>query len=181
MTTVAALAADGRVFMAADSCTNVYERPIVGGAHKIRRVPAGVGSALLGFCGDGGLADTVAADLKLDAEPSESDEDRQSWASAVARAVTDLAVGAGFIEDGRLSGTLLLAWRGYLWTLSHAHAIPIPDGVAAIGSGEGPAMGALDVLRELPTVSPAAAVRRAVEIACARDRYSMPPLHSDST
>lgn len=62
MTTIAAVAAKGRVWMAADGCTNVYDRPIIDGAKKIRRLTtADRTELLLATCGDGALADWSAA------------------------------------------------------------------------------------------------------------------------
>lgn len=173
MTTVVAYGDGETVWMAADSCTNVYERPIVGSATKILRLDAGDDEVLLGLAGAGGLA-TVMPLLKLPFTP-EDDGVPQAWANEVALAITALAVEHGLVEDGQMDGHLLLGWRGLLWTIVHAMAIPHPDGFAALGSGEGPAIGALDALR-ICDVEPAEAVRLAAEIACRRDRYSMPPI-----
>jgi ATP-dependent protease HslVU (ClpYQ) peptidase subunit len=178
MTTVAALALDGEVYMAADSCTNVYERQIIDGARKIRRLPVGNYEALMGVCGSGGLADLVAYRLELDDSPGDHPGDVDRWAATVAQAVTELAVEAGLTEGGHLDGHLLLGFRGRLWTIVHSQAIPIPDGVAALGSGEGPAMGVLDTL--LGEVPPSEAVHRAVQVACNRDRNSRPPIYVEA-
>lgn len=181
MTTVAALAVGGSVYMAADSVTNVYDRPIVGAVQKIRRVPIGQdgvrGECLIAVCGDGGLADMVSDLLTIDSWPGVG-EDPQRWAASVSRACTELAVQYGFVEQGRLDGTLLLGWNGTLWTMPHGQAIRHPDGVAALGSGEGPAIGALDALRH--TAGPAEAVTRAVHIAIERDKHSMAPVQSET-
>lgn len=182
MTTVAALAVDGTVWMAADSCTNVYDRPIIGAARKLRAFTvAGTRGErlLLGFAGDGGIPDLLEATW-LPADPPSTEHDQHSWVAEHSREITRLAVEAGFVQDGRLDAGILLGWRGRLWSLCHAQAVPIPDGIAAIGSGEGPAMGALDVLRSLD-VTPGEAVVRAVTLACARDRYSEPPVYVEST
>lgn len=177
MTTVAAWATNGAVYMGADTCTNVYERPIIGGARKIRRVSTGTGEALLGFCGSGGLPDVIAAHHRIEAEPApDADDDNvHSWAHAIASAISDVARDAGLVDDGKLSGSVLLGWGGRLWTLTHHMAIPHPDGIAALGSGEGPAIGALDILTELD-VAPADAVRQAVLVGIHRDRYSEAPV-----
>lgn len=173
MTTVVAYGDGETVWMAADSATNVYGRPVVGGATKILRLDAGDDEVLLGLAGAGGLA-TVMPRLKLPFSPDESDVP-QAWANEVALAITALAVEHGLVEGGQLDGHMLLGWHGLLWTIIHAMAIPHPDGCAALGSGEGPAIGALDALR-ICDVDPAEAVRLAAEIACRRDRYSMPPI-----
>lgn len=177
MTTVAAVAKNGAVYMAADSCTNVYERPIVGGATKILRLTPEI---LLGVSGYAGLIGLYAADLPgaLPPPPGE-EEDPQPWAHKVATVASQLAVTVGLVENGRLDGSLLLGRAGRVWTLVHATAIPHADGVAAIGSGEGPAIGALDALLARK-VNPLAAVREAVQIACSRDRYSEPPIQAET-
>lgn len=174
MTTVVAAAVDGTVHMAADTMTNVYDRPVPDGARKILRLPAGDGEVLIGVTGSGGLIGVVETLLKIDGEPG-PDEDPQRWAFTVARAVTELATDAGLLEDGTLDGSLLLGWNGHLWTLVHAMAVPHRDGRAALGSGEGPAIGALDALldRDVP---PETAVVDAVHIGCKRDRYSGLPI-----
>ncbi|MFG1872133.1 hypothetical protein [Micromonospora arborensis] len=174
MTTVVAAAVNGTVYMAADTMTNIYERPVPDGAKKIVRLPAGDGEVLLAVTGAGGLIGVAEALLKIDGEPK-PDEDPQQWAFTVARAVTELATENGLIEGGQLDGSLLLGWNGRLWTLVHAMAVPHKDGRAALGSGEGPAIGALDALldRDVP---PATAVAHAAGVGCKRDRYSGLPL-----
>ncbi|MEU1761285.1 hypothetical protein [Micromonospora sp. NPDC005652] len=173
MTTVVAYGDGKTVWMAADTATNVYERPIVGGATKILRLDAGDNEVLLGMAGAGGLASVLpSASLPMSPEDGESP---QGWANAVALTLTQAAVEHGLVEDGKLDGIMLLGWNGLLWTITHAMAIPHPDGCAALGSGEGPAIGALDAFL-LRGEDPAVAVRLAAEIACRRDRYSMPPV-----
>lgn len=175
MTTVAACVRNGTIYMAADTCTNVYDRPIVNGARKIQRHRAGDDEVLIAFAGAGGLPGVVAANLVIDGVP-EAGEDPQSWASAAAVAITQVAVEAGLTESGKLDATLLLAWGGQLWTVTHAMAIPHPDGIAALGSGEGPAIGALDVLLRHGINGPQDAVIEAVQVAINRDRYSEGPI-----
>lgn len=174
MTTVVACTQAGSVFMAADSMINVYDRPIVGSVKKIARIAAGDGEALIGMSGAGGLPGTIAAGFKLPDVPG-PDDDPHPWAHAVAVAVTQLAMETGLVEDGKLDGSVLLGWRGQLWTIGHAVAVGHPDGRAAIGSGEGPAIGALDVLLNRG-VLPAVAVVEAAHVACQRCRFSSPPL-----
>lgn len=170
MTTLAAVARYGVVHMASDSMTNVYDRPILG-VPKIVRLPAGPDAEMLiGVCGDGAMIELLRSDLKVDGAPRPG-EGLQPWATAVARAATDLAVSAVLVEDGRMSGSLVLGFAGQLWTIVHGQAVPHRDGVAAIGSGEGPAIGAMDALLGRG-VDPVEAVVTAVQIAIARDRYS---------
>lgn len=173
MTTLAAIAKDGQVWMAADSMTTVYDRPIPNAARKIRRLPVGHAEALIGVCGDGGLADLLTTRVTL---PSlEGMGDLQIWAAHVAYVVTDRAIEAGLTEDGRVDGHFLLGHAGQLWTLIHAQAIPHPDGIAALGSGEALAIGAIDALEA--SNDPVQTLGRALQIACHRDRYSAGPVY----
>ena len=175
MTTVVAAAVDGKVFMAADSATNVYERPVIGGIRKLLRLKAGaLGEVLLGVAGAGGLPGCIQASLRIDSVPLE-DEDVDDWAHAIACAITEIATEAGLMEDGSISGSVLLGWNGRIWTLGHSCACAHPEGRAAIGSGEGPAMGALDVLLE-GAAEPAYAVVRAVEAGIRLARFSEGPI-----
>ncbi|MFI7608802.1 hypothetical protein ACIBTV_27330 [Micromonospora sp. NPDC049366] len=176
MTTVVAAAVNGTVYMAADSATNVYERPIIGGIRKLLRMPAGEGGeVLIGVCGSGGLPGCIAASLKIDGVPQPG-EDVNAWAHAVACAISEIASQAGLVDDGKMDGGVLLGWDGRLWSIGHSTACAHPDGRAALGSGEGPAMGALDALLDETEWHPESAVRRAATIACRRDRYSEPPV-----
>lgn len=178
MTTIAALAVDDLTVVGADSLTNVYDRPIPA-ARKIRRLTcAKGGDLLLAFCGAGALCDLIEAKLGVDALPTR-DEDPQPWAAAIAWAVSDLAFDARLTDGGQMDGSILLAAVGHLWTLSNYGAIYHPDGVAALGSGEGPAIGALDVLRQTPGLEPREAVERAVRIGIGRDKNSGLPVQME--
>jgi ATP-dependent protease HslVU (ClpYQ) peptidase subunit len=177
MTTIVGYTAGGNVYMAADTCTNVYDRPILSGAQKLHRVKAGLDSeVLLGICGDAGLAGEIPASLKIDAVPDGTDADVQAWAHAIAKAITEIAVAAGLVDSGKMDSHLLLGWGGRIWTISHMMAIPHPDGVASIGSGEGPAIGALDALVLARWEDPRRMVEAAARIGIARDRYSAWPV-----
>lgn len=169
--------------MAADTCTNIYERPMPNAAKKILSLPAGDDQILLGICGDGGLVGELAANLKVDGAPSADAtiENVQAWAHAVAKAITQIATEAGMVENGKLDSHLLLGWRGKLWTLTHMMAIPHPDGIGAIGSGEGPAIGALDAFVSMAADGaieddPGKFVSLAAKIGVSRDRYSAEPV-----
>lgn len=176
MTTVAALARDGHVVMAADSLINVYERPIPGGARKIRRIKVGDGEILVAASGNSGLMAVAGSLLHVDAEPAEG-ADPQPWAEAIAVAATQLAMDQSLLDHGTMDGCLLLGWRGRLWTISHATAIPHDDGIAALGSGEGMAIGAIDaLLAACPDMPPQQVVARAVDIAIKRDKHSDLPI-----
>lgn len=179
MTTIAALAVDGRIVMGADTCTNVYDRPLAGAARKIRRIRgAWQGEILIAITGAGALADLLGDRLTFEKVP-ENDDDLQPWASGLARTCTDIARDAGLVDQGQMDGSVLLAAAGRLWTMSNHHAIPHLDGVAALGSGEGPAIGALDALRHTDrdlAGNLAHIVRAAVEIGIDRDKHSAGPI-----
>ncbi|MFG3710903.1 hypothetical protein [Micromonospora sp. NPDC047730] len=173
MTTVVAAAVDGKVFMAADSCLTLYNRPVVGLGMKILRLDAGDDEVLLGLSGHWGLSGFLSK-LKLPVAPDES-ESYQAWAHELAGVITKAAVEAGIVDDGQMDNHLLLGWNGLLWTLHHHTALAHLDGRAAIGSGEAVALGALDAFlaTDVPT---AAAVAGAADIACRRDIYSQGPV-----
>lgn len=171
MTTVVAIARDGVVHMAGDTMTNVYERPIYGVPKIIRgALPDDAGSVLLAFAGDGALPALLARKLLINDAPTI--EARQSWASVVAELTTNIALAAGLSDDGRVTSSVLLGWNGYLWTLIHHQAVPHADGVAAIGSGEGPAIGCVDYGLSIGVDDLEALARSAVAIGIQRDRYS---------
>lgn len=175
MTTVAAIARRGTVHMASDSMANIWDRPIISGVPKIHRHPAaGGGAVLLGCSGDAGLGTLIRSGLKLDAAPA-GDDDGQGFADAVALAVTELARDAGLLENGRMSATALLGWHGHLWTISHAVAVRHLDGIAAIGSGEGPAMGAMHALLDT-SLTDEQIVRAAVRVGITLDKHSDSPI-----
>lgn len=178
MTTCVAVARDGRVVMGADRATNVYDRPIIG-ITKIRRHAAKHGgdraAFLLGYAGDGALPAIVESGLTVDDVPPADATwpERDAWASALACAITELALESRITNnDGRLDGNLLLGHDGHLWTVTHMQAIPHHDGRAAVGSGEGLALGALDAALTLGETDLEAIIELAVRIGCHRDRYS---------
>ena len=174
MTTVAALARDGHVWMAADSLTTVYDRPVTS-MRKIRRYPARTGEALVGISGTGAIAAVLDADLKLAEVPEY--EDLDDWGNDVARKASAICTSSGVAEEGQMAGLLLLGYQGRLWSVTHCYAIAHPDGVAAVGSGEGPAIGAIDTLLAVcPDMPPSEVVARAVQAAILRDRHSGEPV-----
>lgn len=180
-TIVAAVDADtGRVHIAGDSLTNVYERPIPGGVRKLARVPFGDGSsggAVLAASGDTALNQIITHDLVIPAgPPGPSEAELERWAHGVATECTRLAVAAGIVEDGKMEGAMLLCAAGTIWTIYHGAALRHPDGRAALGSGEGPAIGALDVILDQQFVSVEVAVQMACKAGIARDRHSGEPI-----
>jgi ATP-dependent protease HslVU (ClpYQ) peptidase subunit len=177
MTTVLAVARDGVVYMAADSTTVIYDRPLAGAARKITRLAAGDSEVLVGLCGDMGLDGIVKYQMQV-AQPPQPGEDPGRWAYSFAAGITELAVGAGLVEDGRLDGNLILGWGGHVWTISHANCAAHPDGIAAIGSGQGVAIGAVDALLS-HNVDPDVAVWAALRIAIRRDIASDGPIQTE--
>ena len=180
-TIVAAVDDEGRVHLAADTLTNVYERPIVAGARKLIRVgfrDGTGGDAVIGCVGDGALPHVMRAQLHIPVGPGGDPAAVQDWAHQVASDATALATAAGLMQDGRVAGTLLLAAAGRLWTMIHGAALLHPDGRAALGSGEGPAIGALDALIDLG-LHPGEAVVRACAHGIHRDKHSGAPIQAE--
>ena len=167
MTTVVAVAQGHEVWMAADTMTNIYDRPVYT-ARKIRRITTDSGDILLGISGDGALADMIEHRVEY---PVLTDKHFDAWATEIAIAISKQGVAEGLADDGRLGGNLILGVQGRLWTLVHMQAVAHDDGMAAIGTGEGPAIGALEILLKLGE-KPEFAVQQACEIGIARDRYS---------
>jgi ATP-dependent protease HslVU (ClpYQ) peptidase subunit len=159
--------------MAADSMVTVYDRPVLGSARKIRRYQLGDGSeVLVGISGDGAVATVLDADLQLaDIDPHPDDLDR--WANEVTRKASAICVASGVSEQGHMDAMLIIGYAGRLWSATHCYAIPHPDGIAAVGSGEGPAIGAMDALLACcPDMPPSQVVARAVSVAIERDKHS---------
>lgn len=159
--------------MGADRATNVYDRPVLG-ANKVHKHRAkDGGQLLLGYAGSGALPSVVAADLTIEATPADDDDASQLWADAIARAITEVAASARLLNDeGMLDATLLLGHRDRLWTVTHMQAIRHADGLAAVGSGEGIALGAVHAGLALGETDVSKLVHLAVTIGCVLDRYS---------
>lgn len=172
MTTVIAVRRGDEVVMAADSMTNVYDRPVYSAVKIHRMKTEGGGRVLIGVAGDAAFNSFASIAPTLPAQ--EADETTQEWATGIAAAITHFAFEHRLTnEDGRLDGTLILASRDGIWTITHAHAIHHPDDIAAIGSGEGPAIGALTTALEFGVFrSLAAAAEHAVEIAIRFDKHT---------
>ncbi len=175
MTTVAAIARNGAVHMAADCQTNVYDRPVSCGVPKIVRLWLDGEEVLIGFSGDGAMPGLIAAELPAAVKRPQPGTSPDSWATTVARAITTIAAANGCTCEGRMDSHMILAWRGSVWSINHMMAVTHSDGIAAIGSGEGPAMGAMDAFLA-SNVHPAHAVRQALHVAVSRDRYSGLPI-----
>lgn len=183
MTTVVALARPEGVWMSADTGTNVFDRPIIGTARKIRplRDAAGRTVALVGVSGTAGTVSVIRA--LFGAEPVEAlgGQDPDDWAFDIASKVTQAMLEAGIVDKdtGQIEGALLLGVPGYMWTLDHSMAIRSPDGVGAVGSGEAVAVGALDALLQHAKAPPEQAVRLAAALAVVRDQWSRLPLQHE--
>ena len=168
MTTVVGYARAGAVAIASDTAMSLGNRPILG-SKKLFRLGAGSSEVLLGFCGAGAGGTLLRKgwpDLGLSA-PSKTDAaSLQDFAEDVAIAVTKLYVDAGIVEDGRMDGNLLLAFRGGLWTVSHHQAMFHEDGMASIGTGDDLALGALIAMLKLKGYSDTAPIEDLVRISC---------------
>ena len=159
MTTVAALIRDGVVHMAADSQTNIYDRPVYG-AQKIVRLTAGGESLLLGVAGDGAMSDLLTHDWTPPEVPA---DDLGPWLHDVAFTITDLCMQRNVgIDDGRLTSSVLIGYRGQLWHLTHHQVIAPGMNCAAIGRGEEPAMATMLALQEHTALSPDTILTQAI-------------------
>lgn len=141
MTTVAALAYGGDVWMVGDTATTLRGNRLAGSLRKVLQFSVGDDtSALLGVSGDGALAHLAQRVLADVAAPG---RDVDAWAHRIASVLTLVAVRNGLVDDGRIAGTMLLGYAGKLWALTHHQALPIPDGYTAVGSGGDIALGVL--------------------------------------
>lgn len=184
MTTVVALARADGVWMSADTGTNVYDRPVTG-VEKIRRLydVDGHPVALAGVAGSGGALHILREVFEAERIVAlGANDDPEVWSYEIAARLTRAMVEAGLVdqETGLMDATVLLAVPGHVWTIEHHMAIRSPDGRGAIGSGEGPATGALDALLESVALEPGEVVRRAIRIAVCRDRWSLGPLQHEA-
>jgi ATP-dependent protease HslVU (ClpYQ) peptidase subunit len=179
LTVVAALADGQRVVMAADTASN-YAGTQIQGARKIRRVefPTGGGGMLVAGSGSGAIF-AVLAGLDVEAMPPTGDSAAvwDAWAERVASTFTNRLTTMTppllrSTEGGgqQIDGAFLLGAGGRLWYLFTHQAVPVPDGIAALGSGGDLALGVLNStdLRAVPLQVP---VVRAVEVACKYDPY----------
>jgi ATP-dependent protease HslVU (ClpYQ) peptidase subunit len=176
VTVVAAIARDGHVTMAADTCSQ-YQGTIIHGARKIRRMQTADGTpVLLTGSGNGAIVQVIPRLVDIEATPGAdgSEQAWDEWAERVAAACTEAAAGTALQltargQDGSttLDGAFLLGAAGRLWYLFTFQALRVRDGVAALGSGSDLAFGALTTYQETAPgtaddVVVAAAVRAAV-------------------
>ena len=175
MTVVAAVARDGHVTMAADTCTN-YAGTDLCGAVKIRTLrwtsPSGPDAALIAASGNGALAAVAAREVRLSTDngavPDASNVAAvQSWADEIATAVAEVMAKQSppILDENRIDGALLLGWSGHLFYLFTHQAARVPDGVAALGTGTDVALGAMHTALDAGA-SPESATTGAVLLAC---------------
>ncbi|MGI8666193.1 MAG: hypothetical protein ACR2N4_09210 [Jatrophihabitans sp.] len=187
MTTVCAVARDGRVVMGADSASICYSRPTLGQV-KLMVLPIEDASAnpdnpavLIGMAGASAMKDLVRSELRVPPAPA-PDDDPQPWAARIAQQITALMRDHSLLNsDGGLDGNALLGWSGHVWTISTSGAVLAAEGIAAIGAGEEAAMGALYAIDTWPRLmgegeSVDNAVRSAVVIANHLNIYSAGPV-----
>lgn len=182
MTVVAAIADRRRVWMGADTAVTTGDLQ-QGDALKVRRLRTPGGhEVLVGVTGAAGLMSVAARvlanrgpDPRIDLEPDPEGGDLDLWAQTLAEAFTEAAAAASppLTEPDRdgmvcVSGSWLLGYAGRLWHLHTHSALPVVDGVAAIGIGAGVALGWMLALR---TGDPGQVVSGAVLAACARVPY----------
>lgn len=177
MTTVVGYAEGGSVWMAADSRTNVYDRPMNGAGRKIMRLVAGDQEVLVAISGNAGMPGVIRRAWTGELPAPPDDPGVQAWAEDVSAVLTRAMLDTAMVDmaDGHMDGHFLLGAAGQIWTVHHFAAIPHVNGRAAIGSGESAAMAALGVLLDAGEV-PLAAVSRAAEAAIALDMWSGLPL-----
>lgn len=195
MTVIAAIADGSTVWMAADTAEPV-NGTWHGAARKIRciHIPH-AGPALLACTGAAGLMATAVAwldspdaagDSTLD--PAYHHGEIDTWADHLAINLTRQAASAvpPLTEPDQggmtaLSGTWLLGHAGRVWHLLTHHALPVPDGVTAVGSGADLALGWMLGARDLAhfnggiPVYPRDLVTGAVTAVCRRSPYCSAP------
>lgn len=181
MTTIAAIARDGVVWMAADRRAAVGGLVWTGRTPKITRLgqPDREGGrrpdALIGSSGRSAGGSLARYRVSLPKAPDPDRVDRcDAWADAVVRRLARAAARAEpaiLDEDRDVPFSALLAYAGHLWVLGDQHAQEITGGVAAIGSGAELALGSLSAtLRR--GVRPVAALTEAVETAGLHDPWT---------
>jgi ATP-dependent protease HslVU (ClpYQ) peptidase subunit len=161
MTVIAAIAREGRVWMAADTASHAGATRFAS-QPKIRAYPDGVLLAAAGTaCGLPSLRDPKLM-------PKCATDDLDEWAQCVAEKVTEHLAGLtpSLLNEGSLEIELLLGYRGRLWYLDANLANRIPDGIGVLGTGADIAYGALHAMPHAPAFN---AVTTAVAIACMRN------------
>lgn len=160
MTTVAALIHNGTVYMAADSQTNIYDRPVYTAQKIIRRTSGGV-PLLLGVAGDGAMGGLLTYDWTP--PYAASDGGLRGWLHEVATSITALCIERNVgLDNGRLHSSVLIGYRGELHHLTHGQAIDPGMNCAAIGRGEEPAMATMLALRDHTNLDPDAILAAAI-------------------
>jgi ATP-dependent protease HslVU (ClpYQ) peptidase subunit len=181
LTTILAVADEGWLYMAGDTYTRMYDRSCVDGLTKVHRLTftdAPGEHVLMGGAGysSAGLAFASLPEL-LGPVPA-PDADLRQWAGHVSRRVFRfLAKELLDDADGDVSRcAYLIGYREKLFTIVHNGAIAHPDGVAALGSGEGVAIGAYLALKHADWgTNSRARVEQAMRLACTVDGHSNLP------
>lgn len=180
MTVIAAVADGATVWMAADTgetVTGTWQ----GHARKIRRVglPHDAGTILLATAGAAGAMTTAQRAIPDGPDTLIPDGDLDTWADDLAIHLTQAcaATSPPLTEPDRdgmtvPSGIWLLGYRGRLWHLLAHHALPVPDGIAAIGAGADIVLG---WMLGAPSTPPDGLVTGAILAACQRIPYCTAP------
>lgn len=162
MTTVAALAAEGKVWMAADS-TMIFEwEQRNRGTPKVEQV----GDLLIGAAGSGTLGEAVRHRLELPAQ-ADGQSDEAYLNVTVADALRQVVKQCHLQSNDNprhFNGTLLIGFHGRIYRMSCDYVASLmSDGYDAIGSGADYALGALRILSAQAGLEPEAIVRQSVE------------------
>lgn len=173
MTVIAAIT-DGRtVWIGSDSLATSGDVRIPHGPKLVRkRVGRTGGDLVIGTSGTSALGPLVRYDLDVPVPPDpEDDDDVDSWAHAVAKAITELAVEATppmtYEDDDatrHLDGGLILGYAGRLYIIETNLALRVA-GYTATGSAREPALGALSALTALEIHRLAVKPERALDLA----------------
>ena len=188
MSTITALAHDGRVYMASDQQSSQGDRIWPASVTKIRKVETSrEGDLLIGVAGAGLASEAVVYQWEPGEMPR-SDVDDGTWIrSVVVRDLYRLLEGARCFHRegnrvGELMGEILLAFAGTVYHIDPDFCcIPAVRGYASIGSGGEFADGALFALQHVPfsdrdVLSPAKILGTALRAACEHDLHSALPM-----
>lgn len=142
MTVVVAVTDGSRVEIAADSMTvdgagytTTVDKLVV---LPDRRIVAGA-------AGRAAVTGLLASALRTADDPTVDTAD--DWAQNVAVTVSAAAVEAGLTDDeGGPEFQAIVAWEHRMWLIGDRCALPVRERYAAVGSGAGPALGAMHVL-----------------------------------
>lgn len=152
MTVIAAIATPTHVVMGSDIMADYGGAVILKASSKVFALKASDGErVLIGAAGNIGLGPLVRQGVVIESTPDPSDVDAtDEWASTIATAISGVCADATppmtVTTDGAasgLDGMLLMAWRQHLWYVTTHAAFRAESGVAAVGSGDEAARGAM--------------------------------------